>query len=370
MPQLDGLRCLAASAVLVWHFAPADAALNAAFAWGDAGVQLFFVLSGFLVTAIVLRSASAGGADRSLAGVTLRRFYVRRCLRIVPLYYGVLAVLLVLGVAPARDGVLWHLTYTTNFYLAWLGEWPDHVFHFWTLAVEEQFYLLWPALLCFGPRRWLVPCCLLGMATAPLYRLAATVAGCAETVIYVLPPANVDTLAAGSLLAVLDHDPARARARALLTRAGPVVGLPLLIVAVLLRNAGAPPLWHDSLWRGALVLFYPWLVFGAARGFTGPAGALLSLRPIVYLGRISYGIYVYHVLAVPAVGWTLARAGLAPVPPGGEVVLWTLATLVVCALSWHLVEAPIARQRRRFPYPWAAEASAAGVGAVARVSGR
>src|SRR5262249_40880734 len=152
MPQLDGLRAVAVLAVVAHHTLPGPLvdALNP----GAAGVRLFFVLSGFLITGILLgcrESMAQQGAGQALAS-----FYARRFLRIFPLYYFALAVVLLAGVQEARDGAAWHLAYLSNVYGVRQG-WLGSLAHFWSLAVEEQFYLVWPALVLSLPRPWLGP---------------------------------------------------------------------------------------------------------------------------------------------------------------------------------------------------------------------
>ena len=353
-PQLDGLRCLAALSVLVCHFAPQGGRVLGAFRWGDAGVQLFFVLSGFLITSIVLRI----GVDADRAGqrtaVTLRRFYARRFLRILPPYYALLAVTAALNVPGVRDAIGWHLTYTTNVHLARVGEWRDNVFHFWTLAVEEQFYLVWPAVILWGPRRLLAPCCLVAMMAGPAYRLVATQAGWTETMVYVLPIANVDTLAAGALLALLGADPASRGAHDRLLALGRRVGIPVALATIVARNLGVPEAVESHVWRASLVLVGPWLVAGATTGFGGMARRVLESRPALYLGKVSYGIYLYHVFAPLVVDRVAPSLGLGAVPHVVTAAAWSVVTLGVAVLSWHLLEAPLARRRRRLPYVVAA----------------
>ncbi len=138
MPQLDGLRALAVAGVLFSHAGPAifKDAINT----GPLGVKLFFVLSGFLITGILLRArpewqqARYGGAEAE-PGVALRAFYARRFLRIFPLYYAVLFAITLLGLPEARETFWWNLFYSSNWYYAIYGEWRGAVSHFWSLAV-------------------------------------------------------------------------------------------------------------------------------------------------------------------------------------------------------------------------------------------
>src|ERR1700761_829228 len=150
MPRLDGLRALAVGGVFLDHFvhAPAIHALRT----GDARVRLFFVLSGFLITSILLeeRDRAPRLADSAV------RFYGRRLLRLSPALWLAIAAAAALGLANMRHDWWKHGLYLTNFMVAkhhnWLG--PAH---FWTLSVEEQFYLVWFFVVMVAPRRWLVP---------------------------------------------------------------------------------------------------------------------------------------------------------------------------------------------------------------------
>jgi len=149
LTALDGLLTFAVLAVILHHNGPHDIAYS--FNPGGLGVRLFFVLSGFLITGILLEARGAGG--RTGRGQVLRAFYVRRALRILPAFYAVLALGMVLEPQIRRDW-LWHATYQTNHYTAVLGHWPRAISHAWSLAVEEQFYLAWPLVVLFTPQRW------------------------------------------------------------------------------------------------------------------------------------------------------------------------------------------------------------------------
>src|SRR5262245_48027521 len=138
MPHLDGLRALAISAVLVEHFG--GKALNALvpIGAGSIGVNLFFTLSGFLITGILLESFGKGSNWQT----TLLNFYARRFLRLMPIFYVTLFALVLLDIRTLSDSWPWHAAYLSNVHIAFGGEKTV----FWSLAVEEQFYLVWPFL--------------------------------------------------------------------------------------------------------------------------------------------------------------------------------------------------------------------------------
>lgn len=336
-PQLDSLRAFAVSAVLIHHFLDNG--------WGTGailGVKLFFVLSGFLITTILLR-ARAGAEGRIGTWREAKRFYVRRFLRIFPLYYFVVAVCLVIDLEPARDIVWWLATYTLNFRIALQGYYDAHFAHFWTLAVEEQFYLFWPWFVLFGPRRWLpaITCAL--VTVGPLYRWLSYASDASGLAAYVMTPSYGDTLGMGALLAVLSHaEGSRRWLERNLTRAVLPLSAAAFTALYLLEarglDAGAGLVFGDVALSGV----FCWLIASTARGFSGAAGAALEWKPLRYVGRISYGVYVYHPFMPGLCLWLLAAVGWAA--PGSTAVafaLFTAATLVVSSLSWHLLEKPL-----------------------------
>lgn len=164
MPELDGLRAIAVGAVLFAHFIPVKYHVSLPF--GSAGVQLFFVLSGFLITSILLRSK-----DVSLRKA-LKNFYARRFLRIFPLYYLLLALCALTGWMSWQEDLPWHVFYLSNVYISQLGHWPSVGGHLWSLSVEEQYYLVWPLVVLLTSKPTLVRITLVAMATSVALRLA------------------------------------------------------------------------------------------------------------------------------------------------------------------------------------------------------
>jgi peptidoglycan/LPS O-acetylase OafA/YrhL len=165
MPQLDAIRAAAIFLVMIQHWAPT---LTQIAPWGGIGVRCFFVLSGFLITGILLRARDLIDAARTTRGFQVRQFYIRRSLRIFPIYYLTLIVACALGLQVVRDTFWWHAGYLSNFYIASTGIWHGYISHLWSLSVEEQFYLIWPALILAAPRRWIPWCFALGIFIAPI----------------------------------------------------------------------------------------------------------------------------------------------------------------------------------------------------------
>jgi peptidoglycan/LPS O-acetylase OafA/YrhL len=347
MPQLDGLRALAVIAVVAQHAVPGA---KAAFPWAHAGVRLFFVLSGFLITGILLESRDRSSSPERTRWRALRDFYIRRCLRIFPLYFFVIALGLTFRVGPIDDAFWWLVTYSTNIYLALRNQWVDAYSHFWTLAIGEQFYLVWPWIVLVAPRRWLVPSIAIMGAIALTYRALAAFCHFSVISTYCLTPACIDSLAVGALIAVMNRSRSNdsARIHRLLERGLIILGVAGIIAVRFLGRwnfAVADVIFFDL----TLAVFFAGLVKAAARGIAGPLGALLSSAPLRFIGKISYGIYVYHVF-LPALLSALvneyALRGIVDESqwPGTRISPWlSLLMVPVPVLSWYLMEQPINR---------------------------
>jgi len=366
IPELDGIRGLAILLVFLTHFIAIElpehgVAVDNAVRWvarfGWSGVDLFFVLSGFLITGILLDTKGQPNYWRNYAA--------RRCLRIFPLYYG--ALVLVIIVLPAathwgypplatlREHQAWYWTYTVNFLEVIKGRAaaPLNTSHFWSLCIEEQFYLLWPLVVLFSSPRAILRiaagACLFGVAfrwwivRAPLDPASA----------YVLTPGRLDGLMIGAALAVQRRAGGLERLRPLAIR----------VVAV-----GAALVIGIALWRGMeyedpvmAVAGFPLiaLTFGAflVLGLTspGPLSRFLSLGPLRSWGKYSYGLYLIHYPLIGVLDLKLAPrlAGLAwhgsqlPV-----VVVFCAVGVPLCYgvawLSYHLYEKRFLALKRHF----------------------
>jgi peptidoglycan/LPS O-acetylase OafA/YrhL len=165
--QLDGLRGLAVIAVVAHHYAEHFWHSSGGGPVALAAVRLFFVLSGFLITGILLRSKEEIDRGRQTMAGALRIFYLRRALRIFPLYYLTIAIGVAANLPPAREILPWLCAYLVNVRVERTGEWVEVFSHFWTLSVEEQFYLFWP-LLIFCVRRRHLPAVIVATVVLPL----------------------------------------------------------------------------------------------------------------------------------------------------------------------------------------------------------
>jgi peptidoglycan/LPS O-acetylase OafA/YrhL len=350
--QLDGLRAIAVGCVILYHWS--EVAWPAVFRllpWGDIGVELFFVLSGFLITRILLGCRALVESDRAPQSQVVGIFYARRFLRIFPAFYATLALAVLLDIPPARETFWWNATYLSNVYFALRGSGHGAVTHFWSLAVEEQFYLLWPSLVLLTPRRWLAPAFCAAIALGPLWRGATLLAGWNPFAVGWLLPGRIDDLAIGALLAWA-WTAGNTHHRRPLVRVAAWVGVPLTLLCFV-RSYSDPldPLvqWIGPLARG---LAFAAPIDGAARELGGVAGRFLAWRPVVYIGRISYGVYLLHMFAPWLLHRVLAGTALDPFShPVRALPLVLAVSIGGAALSWHFYERPLNSLKERFPYP-------------------
>ncbi len=349
MEQLDGLRTIAVLMVFYTHFTPWNYQFN--LPWGDSGVDLFFVLSGFLITGILLKCRRFIEDDRQSVLATIRRFYARRFLRIFPAYYGMLLVCTILAYGLVSGVSPWLWSYTLNLYRALVNnEWGSPISHLWSLAVEEQFYLVWPWIIILVPRRKLlhviVFAILIGLAAKVVIAL---ISGRSFPAVRYFTFSCLDTLALGALLAYfVDQNGLIATAKSREIKWLLWFSLPIVITGSCLSIAGYSPLKLVlSLMFGRTLLF-GWLIIKAAHGFGGVAGHVLALPQVIYLGKISYGMYLFH----KPIPYLMNNLGM-PANLFHPIVMffiYTALAIIIASLTWHLFESPINSLKRWFPY--------------------
>jgi peptidoglycan/LPS O-acetylase OafA/YrhL len=338
---LDGLRWFSFLGVFLYH---ADESL---FRVGRYGVQVFFVLSGFLIGGILL---SLRDQVQIPLRERLKTFYIRRSLRIFPLYYFVLAVIALLGSLHLMNGHLrvlpLHALYLSNFYLALTGAKLDSQTHLWSLCVEEHFYLIAPLLLLRAGYRQL------GIGFALLFLLVALARTCnyffwGNPRFEYLSPIQFDILVSGVIAAiVLRSGTFMGLTEESVRRLGLTCGLACLAMLIWMYFPSSPESFAEAvILPPVMAVATGALVLTLWTGGLPLVRQLCSLPPFVYLGRISYGLYIYHYLIFFV--FTRYSTGTERVL---RVTACLLATIVIASLSWYFLEKPFLSLKRRYAY--------------------
>jgi peptidoglycan/LPS O-acetylase OafA/YrhL len=347
MKQLDGLRAFAIFFTMVTHFVGAtDTVLGRLVPRGQLGVRPFFVISGFLITRILLRCRDEQNKWREV-GI----FYCRRILRIMPLYYAILIAAALLNIKHVRHAFWWYIAYVGNFFQVLRDASTDTVLApYWSLSVEEQFYLVWPFLILFLPARHLRKVMIATICVGPLSRMIGYMMHVPS--FGSLPTACMDALGIGATLALLrDRQLGNSLAAARFTKILQWTGLPAFGFCLVAKACGFAVPGGPYLADFAAALAFGWLVSRASLSFRGPVGRVLEFSPIRYMGKISYGIYILHTF-MPVTLFYLLKWGHLTIQDDS----WTRFLLLVgmsiaaASVSWHFFEAPINAYKRYFEY--------------------
>lgn len=352
--QLNGFRCLFVFLVLIEHLLPHWVYQH--LETGSLGVNLFFVLSGFLIgESLLLEKVKTTSIRKSLYN-----FFAKRTLRIFPLYY---LVILLYGLFFTTGNILgWNLLYATNFLLSIHPEMMRPEFaHLWSLCVEEQFYLFFPFLVFFLPFRFIKPFLIIAILSAVCLRFTITAIGIwnYENIAYTLLPACFDCLLGGVALAYLKCFNYDALSNFFKKKYWTKSIIILLLISLLLLKIQSSEVLKITFFRfnsallGILLIGYSVMV-----GFSGTLKRLLENKVVSYLGKISYGIYLFHPFIKQIYYHLLPVEKLLTVVryiPKLEFniylvhfVLITFFTIIISTISYELYERQFLKLKRFF----------------------
>ena len=375
-PALDGLRGMAIAIVLLHHFdfllpsgSLASNVVKIVFYFGWSGVDLFFVLSGFLITGILVDTKTSGNYFSS--------FYARRILRIFPLYYAVLSIIVILDRAfyqpwfdqtmAIRPDQIYYFLYLDNWLILLKDSWHGNIIgHFWSLAVEEQFYLVWPLCVWLIPTRRILKLAATGCVLAFVIRLALVAAYGPSQSIVQNTFARMDTLLAGAACAmIVRSESMSAIVKAWLAPMIMVSGIGMIWIA-LIQGEVLGGRYTQTLGYSLLAAGYSALLLHLffAQNRHSKALRLFSSGPMKAMGKYSYGIYVWHVPILTIANLFFGPIILAsrnPVVPWAFVATLFGLSFVVAEASYQLFEKRFLALKERFEPRFESEETLLGV---------
>lgn len=358
MPQLDSLRAIAVFLVLLEHWI-IEGHWFKVLPFGVIGVTLFFVLSGFLITQILLKSRDVAEEKNENRFHSVKQFYIRRFLRIFPIYYITLIILYIVNARFVRERILWYVFYALNIYYFETRNWVGPTGHFWTLCVEEQFYVIWPFVILFTPRKYLFKAIIAVILLGPFFRAGLSAfydpTAFGTNFINKLTPSCMDSLGLGALLAYLRVNHNEMFTLKNFWSAAFLICNILSLVIVLffypLVSKLIPGIYVELIIRQFFVIFNIsvisfYLISKVSIGFTGLLKIIFENNLLMYLGKISYGLYLFHNFIPDIYIYFM--------PPIQNFYLrfavYNVLLVFIASASWLLIERPINNLKRYFAY--------------------
>ena len=350
IPQFDGIRAIAVLLVIVHHWIPAKSFLNF-LPNGPLGVNIFFVLSGFLITGILLKAKRHVEEQGLKKASVFTNFYIRRTLRIFPIYYLLLFILWFLNDPAIKEDGIYYFTYTSNYLFYSQQFFPGRLAHLWPLGVEEQFYFLWPWLMILVNKKFL-----------PYLISLFVIIGISSNYIFVdkdwwvtiFTPACFDAFAIGGFLAYLTLY-RQDIIGALQKKVKWIFLFVLALFTLDIYEISFLPARTIHALLAALLIYY--CLF---KNNIGIANYILNNKWLIRMGKISYGIYLYHLLVPELWAFINKQSELAGIDflfnkamPGNIRPVWMFTQefiflIIIAALSWRLIENPINNLKDRF----------------------
>lgn len=355
--QLDTIRAIAIILVIICHWIPATSLINK-LPNGALGVDIFFVLSGFLITSILFSNRLSAEENQQTKWSVLKNFYLRRTLRIFPVYYLTIFLLFIFQASTLidiRPSFLYYVTYTQNFYFFNLQEWPGSLSHFWSLAVEEQFYLVWPFAVLLVRRKYILHLVI-------VFILIGVISQCVMRNVNMntaLTFTCFDAFGMGALLSwVVTFRQAKLRQFFYWLSIFAAICL-LLFIIVLLPSVNKFIFIPQRTLHSIMALWVITYILINHDNKTLKGGFVFNNRALIFLGKISYGLYLYHNLIPATINSKFVNIYLNPLLPDwlyirhwGELFLVENAILLLLLswLSYVIVEKPFLKLKDRFVY--------------------
>ncbi len=351
--QLDGLRAVAILLVMGAHWflphAEGEILKNLPY---SSGVTLFFVISGFLITKILLdfkeKNKEAGISQFN----SIKSFYIRRSLRIFPIYYITIFFLFFINFSAVKELFPWLVSYTTNIYMVLNSQYIGSFTHFWSLAVEEQFYIFWVFVVVFVPKDYLKGTITTFIAISLLtlfYLMQFTSYWLSDLLVI----CQMHSLGFGALIAYyLKYEPEYFEKISLSKMKGYLAAILILYTIIFIYRKPDELFEALKLFKNPLIsaAYFFVVLIAVKEGYRGILKMILENRVMVFIGKISYGLYIYHLFMHPFFHNFLNKyIGLKTSETGYMLVYFAL-DIIIATISWYALEKPILGLKRYFKY--------------------
>lgn len=361
MPQLDALRAIAIALVIIQHYFE-KSFLNY-LPNGKMGVLLFFVLSGYLISGILFKEKiKLENKTRDLKTI-LKNFYIRRTLRIFPIYYLLVIFLIFVNYNDLQGKAVWYLTYTSNIFAYLNQAWDGVTGPLWSLAVEEQFYIIWPVLLLSVPLRKMKTALIVLIAFGLIFRIIFMILSTNFSIdtnyelSLALMPSTLDSFGLGALLSYGQIY----KQNKLKASTNKIIFITSVVIFIAINHFFKGTFIYYVFIPLSFSIISVYIVRALSKGVKGFGKLFLENRVIIYLGKISYGLYLYHIFPwfVYAV---LNYLELKYSPFNYKILrnfeslfieksyLFVIVVIVISTISWFLVESPINNLKKHFKY--------------------
>lgn len=349
--QLDSLRAISIILVIIQHWYP-ETLVSKFFLPGMIGVNTFFVISGFLISDILIANRLIAEKRGIKKSKVLFSFYIRRFLRIFPIYYLTLFFLLYINLFHIRDTQWWYISYTMNWNMYLTNSWMLFG-HIWSLCVEEQFYLIWPLIMLFIPLKHLKKTILIILIISPVGRMI-TFLITKNDFVFALPISSFDGFCIGAILAYLYNFKIKEVESSVFKRRIRILSFISLfcLITILYFHYNNYFSTNIAAYYFQVILFMSLLgyciVYYITQEVKGFLGYLLQTRLLLFIGKISYSLYLFHNILEHVIG----RFGFGEILPfkGYYRLIYMLILVFISTLSWYLFEKPINGLKKHYPY--------------------
>lgn len=350
--EFDSIRAFSVLAVMIQHYFGQFGFLSVL---GSSGVTMFFVLSGYLITQILLKEKEVfnieAGRNFEKSGFVLKTFYIRRALRIFPIYYITLFLLAILNVDSAREYLAWHGLYLSNFLYSFkIG--MDSLSHFWSLGVEEQFYLAWPFMILCMPFKWNnTRFFLLLILGSVLFKFWMGYLYSFESLApYFLMPSCIEAFAFGAIAILMAKQKINSRLLSVLMIASLLLFLAMQ-VAMYKNYSYSLTVVCAILSRTVFSFFGCTVLVAIVNGLhKGIIKTILNSSVLVLLGKMSYGIYIYHHFVPGLLTWLQHISGVSLQGTGVLMPLNFIVSFAIAYASYRWIEVPVNGLKKKFAY--------------------